>query len=72
MDVPQRRVRGFSPFGRSYFRSPSHPLFPLMTDTWNRHHVLSLADFTPDEYDTVLQTASSFREVLSRRTKKVP
>ncbi|HEY9882544.1 MAG TPA: aspartate carbamoyltransferase catalytic subunit, partial [Thermosynechococcaceae cyanobacterium] len=24
------------------------------------------------EYDTVLQTASSFREVLSRRTKKVP
>ena len=43
-----------------------------MTDTWNRHHVLSLADFTPDEYDTVLQTASSFREVLSRRTKKVP
>jgi aspartate carbamoyltransferase catalytic subunit len=43
-----------------------------MTVTWNRHHVLSLADFTPDEYDTVLQTASSFREVLSRRTKKVP
>ncbi|MBD2072961.1 aspartate carbamoyltransferase catalytic subunit [Phormidium sp. FACHB-592] len=43
-----------------------------MTDTWNRHHVLSLADFTPDEYDTVLQTANSFREVLSRRTKKVP
>lgn len=43
-----------------------------MTVTWNRHHVLSLADFTPDEYDTVLQTANSFREVLSRRTKKVP
>jgi aspartate carbamoyltransferase catalytic subunit len=41
-------------------------------DTWNRHHVLSLADFTPQEYDTVLQTASSFGEVLSRRTKKVP
>ncbi|NDJ16712.1 aspartate carbamoyltransferase catalytic subunit [Myxacorys almedinensis] len=39
---------------------------------WTRHHVLSLADFTPEEYDTVLQTASSFREVLSRRTKKVP
>jgi aspartate carbamoyltransferase catalytic subunit len=40
--------------------------------TWTRHHVLSLADFTPGEYDVVLQTASSFREVLSRRTKKVP
>ena len=40
--------------------------------TWNRHHILSLEDFTPEEYNTVLQTAASFREVLSRRTKKVP
>jgi aspartate carbamoyltransferase catalytic subunit len=40
--------------------------------SWNRRHVLSLADFEPWEYDTVLQTANSFREVLSRRTKKVP
>ena len=40
--------------------------------TWTRHHILSLADFTPVEYDTVLQTAASFQEVLSRRTKKVP
>src|SRR5919199_78972 len=40
--------------------------------TWTRHHILSLADFTPAEYDTVLQTSASFREVLSRRTKKVP
>lgn len=40
--------------------------------TWTRHHILGLADFTPSEYDIVLQTASSFREVLSRRTKKVP
>jgi aspartate carbamoyltransferase catalytic subunit len=39
---------------------------------WNRYHVLSLADFTAAEYDTVLQTAASFQEVLSRRTKKVP
>lgn len=39
---------------------------------WNRYHVLSLADFTTAEYDTVLQTAASFQEVLSRRTKKVP
>jgi aspartate carbamoyltransferase catalytic subunit len=39
---------------------------------WNRRHVLSLEDFTVEEYDAVLQTAASFREVLSRRTKKVP
>lgn len=44
----------------------------MPTTTWNRHHVLSLADFTADEYNTVLQTAASFQEVLSRRTKKVP
>ena len=44
----------------------------MPTTNWTRHHILSLADFTPDEYDTVLQTAASFREVLSRRTKKVP
>jgi len=43
-----------------------------MATSWNRNHILSLADFTPNEYDTVLQTASSFREVLNRRTKKVP
>src|SRR5918998_1537316 len=40
--------------------------------TWTRRHILTLADFTPVEYNTVLQTAASFREVLSRRTKKVP
>lgn len=44
----------------------------MATTTWTRHHVISLADFAPAEYDTVLQTAASFREVLSRRTKKVP
>ncbi len=43
-----------------------------MPTTWTRHHILSLADFTTDEYNTVLQTAFSFQEVLSRRTKKVP
>jgi aspartate carbamoyltransferase catalytic subunit len=47
-------------------------LVVTLMDTWNRHHILSLADFTPPEYDAVLQTASSFQEVLSRRTKKVP
>jgi aspartate carbamoyltransferase catalytic subunit len=47
-------------------------VFGMATSTWTRRHILSLADFTPLEYDTVLQTANSFREVLSRRTKKVP
>ncbi len=46
--------------------------FSMASSTWNRRHILSLADFTPLEYDTVLQTAVSFQEVLSRRTKKVP
>lgn len=44
----------------------------MTTNTWTRNHVLSLADFTSDEYNTVLQTAASFSEVLTRRTKKVP
>ncbi len=39
---------------------------------WRRRHILSLADFTLDEYNTVLKTAASFREVLSRKTKRVP
>ncbi|NMF83777.1 aspartate carbamoyltransferase catalytic subunit [Nodosilinea sp. P-1105] len=44
-----------------------------MVDTpWTRRHVLSLADFTAAELETVVQTAVSFREVLSRRTRKVP
>ncbi|NJL38061.1 MAG: aspartate carbamoyltransferase catalytic subunit [Leptolyngbyaceae cyanobacterium SM1_4_3] len=44
----------------------------MSTTTWTRRHIISLADFTNEEYDTVLRTAASFREVLSRRTKKVP
>lgn len=40
--------------------------------TWTRRHIISLADFETAEYDTVLQTAASFREVLSRRVKKLP
>ncbi|MEL7051601.1 MAG: aspartate carbamoyltransferase catalytic subunit [Cyanobacteria bacterium J06555_13] len=39
---------------------------------WNRRHIVSLADFTLAEYESVLQTALSFQGVLSRRTKKVP
>lgn len=40
--------------------------------TWQRTHLISLADFQPAEYNLILQTAASFREVLSRRMKKVP
>ncbi|MGF1538995.1 MAG: aspartate carbamoyltransferase catalytic subunit [Pleurocapsa sp.] len=45
----------------------------MATTTWTRRHILSLIDFTLAEYETILQTAASFREVLSSgRTKKVP
>ena len=40
--------------------------------TWQRRHIISLADFTANDYETVLQTSLSFLEVLSRRNKKVP
>ncbi len=43
-----------------------------MVDTWQHRHILSLSNFSPTDYDTVINTAVSFREVLSRRTKKVP
>ncbi len=42
------------------------------TALWTRRHILSLADFSPSEYNIILETAAQFREVLSRRTKKVP
>lgn len=48
----------------------------MITETtmtpWTKRHILSLETFTPEEYETLLETAVSFREVLSRRTKKVP
>ena len=45
----------------------------MATTTWTRRHILSLMDFTPAEYEAVLQTAASFRGVISGgRTKKVP
>ncbi|MGB3492457.1 MAG: aspartate carbamoyltransferase catalytic subunit [Elainellaceae cyanobacterium] len=44
----------------------------IATPPWTRRHVISLDDFTPAEYNTILQTALSFQEVLSRRMKKVP
>lgn len=44
----------------------------MSASTWQRRHVISLADFTVTDYELVLQTALSFTEVLSRRNKKVP
>ena len=44
----------------------------MADNTWSRRHIISLEDFTANEYQTILQTATSFSEVLSRRTKKVP
>ena len=43
-----------------------------MGDRWNQRHVLSLENFSAAEYEMTLQTAASFREVLSRRNRKVP
>ncbi len=43
-----------------------------MIATWTRSHILDLADWTAAEFDIVLQTASSLKEVLAGRTKKVP
>lgn len=42
-----------------------------MTDNWTRKHIISLEDFTRSEYDMIMQTASSFRDVLKSKTKKV-
>lgn len=44
----------------------------MADNLWSRRHIISLEDFTAGDYQTILQTAASFREVLSRRTKKVP
>jgi aspartate carbamoyltransferase catalytic subunit len=44
----------------------------LTTIPWTRRHVLTLRDFTRPEYTLLLQTASSFQQVLARRNRKVP
>jgi aspartate carbamoyltransferase catalytic subunit len=42
----------------------------MSVQTWR--HVISLKDFTMSDYELLVQTTCSFREVLSRRNKKVP
>ncbi|MGB3612474.1 MAG: aspartate carbamoyltransferase catalytic subunit [Elainellaceae cyanobacterium] len=44
----------------------------LSDTSWNRRHLLTLQDLTPAEYNVVLQTTSTFQDILSRPTKKVP
>ncbi len=44
----------------------------MTATSWTRKHIISLEDFTADEYDAVLTTACSFKSVLQSRTKKVP
>ena len=44
----------------------------MAENVWNHRHILSLSRFTPVDYETVMRTAVSFRDVLSRRNKKVP
>ena len=44
----------------------------MTTIPWTRKHIISLEDFTTEEYNAVLTTASSFKSVLKSRTKKVP
>jgi aspartate carbamoyltransferase catalytic subunit len=40
--------------------------------TWNRKHLLGIAELSPAEIELVLDTAESFREVAARPIKKVP
>jgi aspartate carbamoyltransferase catalytic subunit len=40
--------------------------------TWTRKHLLGLEELTAEEIEVVLDTAESFREVSTRKRKKVP
>lgn len=44
----------------------------MTATSWTRKHIISLEDFSIEEYNTVLTTAASFQDVLQSRTKKVP
>ena len=47
--------------------------FPIeIKDTWKRRHLLGIQGMTAAEILTILEHAQSFKEVLSRRIKKVP
>lgn len=40
--------------------------------SWNRKHLLDLESLSPSEIETILSTASNFKQVGERRIKKVP
>src|SRR5689334_5431673 len=40
--------------------------------TWNRKHLLDIESLTPEEINTVLDTAQAFKAVGERAIKKVP
>jgi aspartate carbamoyltransferase catalytic subunit len=40
--------------------------------TWSHHHVLDLEDFSREEIEAILETASAMKEVLTRPVPKVP
>lgn len=42
------------------------------TAGWNRRHLLDVDDFTPEEFQTVFQTADAMSGILARPIKKVP
>ncbi|MGF1512498.1 MAG: aspartate carbamoyltransferase catalytic subunit [Elainellaceae cyanobacterium] len=44
----------------------------LADSSWDHRHLLSLQDLAPADYNVVLQTTSTFQDILSRATKKVP
>ncbi|MBE9242042.1 aspartate carbamoyltransferase [Synechocystis salina] len=43
-----------------------------MVASWTRNHILDLTDWRGEELDIVLQTATTFQQVLKGQTKKVP
>lgn len=40
--------------------------------TWKRRHLLDVDDFTPTEFEAVMQTADAMKEVLGRDVPRVP
>src|SRR4030042_3958956 len=44
----------------------------VVLPAWSRRHVLDLDDFSRQEIEQVLETASAMKEVLSREIRRVP
>ncbi len=47
-------------------------LSELTPSAWQRHHILDLDDFTPEEIELVFQISDTMKEVLGRDIKRVP